>query len=435
LNIREVINDSPMGGFQMLCIGICVALNMLDGYDVLVMAFTAPSVSVEWALNGKQLGLLLSTGLFGMAGGSLLVAPLADRFGRRAVILLCLILISAGMLLSFGAQDAFQLGAWRVLTGVGIGGMLASLTVITGEYSSNKWRNTAISIQVIGYPLGATIGGSIAAVLIAQYGWRSAFLFGAIASLVMIPIVLWRLPESLDFLLARRPANALQRLNVLLTSMGRQTLTQLPEVPSTERSFAERNQLGALFIPGVLRSTLLVWISFFLVMFAFYFVMSWTPKLLVAAGLSTQQGITGGVLLNVGGIIGGALFGYLSSRINLRKLSAAYLIITAVTLILFGLYASDLNSAFAIAVLIGAFIFGSITGLYAITPALYPAAIRTTGLGWAIGIGRIGAIIAPSIVGVLIDGGWKTADLYYVFAVPLVIAMLTVIVLPQWRSS
>jgi MFS family permease len=171
------------------------------------------------------------------------------------------------------------------------------------------------------------------------------------------------------------------------------------------------------------------------VMFAFYFVMSWTPKLLVAAGLSTQQGITGGVLLNVGGIIGGALFGYLSSRINLRKLSAAYLIITAVTLILFGLYASDLNSAFAIAVLIGAFIFGAITGLYAITPALYPAAIRTTGLGWAIGIGRIGAIIAPSIVGVLIDGGWKTADLYYVFAVPLVIAMLTVIVLPQGRSS
>jgi benzoate transport len=429
MKIREIINEGPMSRFQIVSVAICVVLNMLDGFDVLVMAFTAPAVSADWSLRGAELGYLLSAGLFGMAGGSLFLAPWADRFGRRAIILFCLILICIGMFLSTLAQGVGQLAAFRVLTGIGIGGMLASLNVITSEYSSKKWRSTAISIQVIGYPIGATIGGSIAAVMIAQYGWRSAFLFGAIASLAMIPLVILRLPESLDFLIAKRPANALQYLNRLLLGMGRERATELPEAPATEQRYVKGNPLGQLFSGGLARSTLLIWSSFFLLMFTFYFVLSWTPKLLVAAGMSNQQGITGGVLLNVGGIIGGALFAYLSSRLNLKRLAATYLIITAAALVLFAMFASNLGMAFPIAVLIGAFIFGSMAGLYSLAPILYPAAIRTTGMGWAIGIGRIGAIIAPTIVGFLIDGGWKTSDLYYAFAIPLVIAMLTTIAL------
>jgi len=429
MNIRETINEGPMSRFQIVSLAICVVLNMLDGFDVLVMAFTAPAVSSDWSLRGAELGYLLSAGLFGMAGGSLFVAPWADRFGRRAIILFCLILICAGMFLSTVAQGVGQLAAFRVLTGIGIGGMLASLNVITSEYSSKKWRSTAISIQVIGYPIGATIGGTIAAVLIAQYGWRSAFLFGAIASLAMIPLVIWRLPESLDFLIAKRPANALQRLNRLMLGMGREQVAQLPEAPSTEQRYVKGNPLGQLFSGSLARSTLLIWISFFLLMFAFYFVLSWTPKLLVAAGMSNQQGITGGVLLNVGGIIGGVLFAWLSSRLNLKKLAAAYLLITAAALVLFAAFATNLAMAFLIAILIGAFIFGSMAGLYSLAPILYPAGIRTTGMGWAIGIGRIGAMIAPTIVGFLIDGGWKTSDLYYAFAIPLVIAMLTTVAL------
>jgi MFS family permease len=309
--------------------------------------------------------------------------------------------------------------------------MLASINVITAEYSSDKWRSTAISIQVIGYPIGATIGGSIAAVLIAQHGWRSAFLFGAIASLVMIPIVIWRLPESMDFLLAKQPSRALDRLNALLRSMKQATVSQLPELATIDRQYARGNPVQRLFVGGLARSTILIWLAFFLLMFNFYFVLSWTPKLLVAAGLSNQQGITGGVLLNVGGIIGGALFGFLSSKLRLKRLTAAYLVITAAALVLFGLFAPQLDMAFTIAVLIGAFIFGSMAGLYALAPRIYPAAIRTTGMGWSIGIGRIGAILAPTIVGVLIDAGWKTADLYYVFSIPLIVAMLTVLAIKE----
>ncbi len=413
-----------MSRFQVLAIALCVTLNMLDGFDVLVMAFTASEVTREWSLSGAGLGVLLSAGLFGMAGGSLFVAPWADRFGRRAVSLACLGVITLGMLLSAFAQAPAQLTALRVATGVGVGGILASLNVLTSEYSSRRWRTTAISLQVTGYPIGATIGGTIAAFLITDYGWRSAFLFGAISSGIMIPVVIRGLPESLDFLMARRPSDALPRLNDLLRRMGRPELSELPGPGAEER--AGRNPLSRLFAGPAARSTLLIWSAFFLLMFSFYFITSWTPKLLIGAGLSTRQGITGGVLLNVGGIAGGSLFGSLASRLPLRRLACLYLGFTAASMLLFGVFATDLRAAFPIALAIGVFLFGSMVGLYATTPLLYPAAIRATGMGWAIGIGRIGAILAPVSAGLLVDGGWGTTHLYFAFAVPLVLAVLAV---------
>lgn len=412
-----------MSRFQVLAVALCVTLNMLDGFDVLVMAFTASEVAREWSLSGARLGVLLSAGLFGMAGGSLFVAPWADRFGRRAIILLCLGVITLGMFASALAQAPGQLTALRVLTGIGVGGILASLNVITSEYSSRRWRNTAISLQVTGYPIGATIGGSIAAFLITRYGWRSAFLFGSLASAVMIPVVIRRLPESLDFLLARHPPDALGRLNDLLRRMGRPELPRLLERPP--EGPARRNPVSRLFTGPAARSTLLIWSSFFLLMFSFYFITSWTPKLLVAAGLSTRQGITGGVLLNLGGIVGGSLFGYLVSRLPLKLLACVCLAGTAAGMVLFGVFAADLKAAFPIALAIGVFLFGSMVGLYAATPILYPAAIRATGMGWAIGIGRIGAILAPVIAGLLVDRGWGASHLYYAFAVPLVLAVVS----------
>jgi benzoate transport len=386
-------------GSQWLPVAVCIVLNMLDGFDVLVMAFTASEVSAHWKLTGGQLGALLSAGLSGMAGGSLFVAPFADRYGRRAIILLCLGLITLGMLLSALARQPAQLGALRVLTGVGIGGMLASLSVITAEYSSDKWRQTNVSLQATGYPVGATVGGSIAALLITRFGWRSVFLFGAFASALMVPVVVRWLPESKDFLRARESPQAGARKGV---------------------------PMAELFTSRHARSTVLIWSGFFLVMFSFYFVLSWTPKLLVAAGLSARQGITGGVLLNLGGIVGGSLFSYLALRRSARWLACIYATVAAASLVSFGLLGSQLGPAFVIALGIGVFLFGSMVGLYALAPSLYPTAIRTTGMGWAIGIGRVGAILAPLTVGLLIDSGWQTPQLYFAFAAPLLAAALVV---------
>jgi MFS family permease len=254
------------------------------------------------------------------------------------------------------------------------------------------------------------------------------FLFGGLVSAAMIPLVLWRLPESFDFLLARRPENALLKVNSLLERMGRAPVAELPaRAVATEIT---HGNMRDLFRKGAAANTLRVWLSFFMVMLGFYFVLSWTPRLLVAAGMSAQQGVTGGVLLNIGGIIGGSVFAWLSVKGSLKGLSAFSMVATAVAMCAYAFYADTLGSAFVLALLIGIVIFASMVSLYAITPLLYPPAVRTTGMGWAIGIGRLGAILAPITAGVLLDSGFDAPDLYYVFAVPMVIAMITLRSLP-----
>jgi len=429
---RRAIDAGPMSRLQVGAVAICIALNTIDGFDVLVVAFTSSALTTEWSLTGAQLGLLLSAGLFGMMGGSLLLAPLADWFGRRALILLCLCVITAGMLLCAFAAGPVQLFWLRVMTGLGIGGMLAGIGVITAEYSSAKWRSTNVSLQTTGYPVGATLGGWVAAVLIARYDWRAAFVFGGLASAAMIPVVLRGLPESLDFLVTRRPAGALAKLNALLRRMGIAEVSQLPRREAQEVHATER-PLRGLFAGEALRSTLLIWSSFFLLMFGFYFVMSWTPRLLVTAGLSAQQGITGGVLLNLGGIFGGTCFALLAARAGLRRLAASFLFVCAGLTVAFGAFAAQFSTAFvaavALALAIGLFLIGSMAGLYSLAPALYPAPVRAFGVGWAIGIGRLGAVLAPAIAGVLVDAGWTNAQLYCVFALPVAAAALTVLIL------
>jgi MFS family permease len=333
--------------------------------------------------------------------------------------------MSTGMLLSAGAPDIRTLAALRVVTGIGIGGMLAAMNVITAEYTSDRSRNAAMSAQATGYPIGATIGGVIAALLIARSGWRAVYIFGGAVSLLMIPIVLSGLPESMDFLVSKRPPGALAKLNALLRRMGRPEITALPQ-PAPAQARHERGALLQLLTGSNAALTIGSWVAFFLVMMAFYFVLSWTPKLLVSAGMSAGQGITGGVLLNVGGIIGGGVFGYASSRLSLDRLIVGCLLATSALLVLFGTFATTLGPALSIAALLGASIFGCMIGLYALAPLLYPAASRTTGMGWAIGMGRIGGIAAPALAGVLVDFGWKSGAIYYLFALPLLIAVFVV---------
>lgn len=423
-DLRAALDQGPMNRFQWTAIGICILLNMIDGFDVLVMAFTAASVSAEWGLNGAQVGLLLSAGLFGMAAGSLFIAPRADRFGRRPLILFCLLLCGTGMLLSAFVQSPTQLALLRGFTGLGIGGILASSNVIAAEYANRRWRPLAVSLQSTGYALGATFGGLLAVWLIGHWGWRSVFLAGGVVSLAAIPLVLAGLPESLDFLLARRPANALARVNALAARLD---LGQLDELPAARVRGAGGVAALQLLAPALRRSTLLIWLLFFLAMFGFYFIMSWTPKLLTAAGLTAQQGITGGVLLSFGGIFGAALVGALSARVPLPRVLQGFMLVTAVLLVLFLGSASSLAAALGLGLLIGVFVNGCIAGLYALSPQVYPADVRATGVGWAIGVGRLGAILSPTVAGLLLDGGWQPLHLYGVFAVVFVAAALVLL--------
>ncbi|MCY1514057.1 4-hydroxybenzoate transporter PcaK [compost metagenome] len=328
------------------------------------------------------------------------------------------------MLLSAFSQTPTQLALLRGLTGLGIGGILASSNVISAEYASKRWRPLAVSLQSTGYALGATFGGLLAVWLIGHWGWRSVFIAGGLISLAAIPLVLVGLPESLDFLLARRPANALARVNALARRLGLAPLDALPQAHVRREPGVAVLQLLA---PELRRPTLFIWLLFFLAMFGFYFIMSWTPKLLVAAGLSTEQGITGGVLLSIGGIFGAALVGALSARLRLAWVLQGFMLVTALLLVLFLGSASSLAAALGLGLLIGLFANGCIAGLYALSPQAYPAGIRATGVGWAIGVGRLGAIISPTAAGLLLDGGWQPLHLYGLFAVVFIAAAVVLL--------
>jgi benzoate transport len=422
-DIRELIRTGPIGAFQFTALAVCVGLNMLDGFDVLVMSFAASGVSAEWGLSGRQLGLLLSAGLVGMALGALFLAPWADRVGRRNIIVASVWLVSLGMVSSGYARSYLELGVLRVLTGIGIGGILASATVLIAEYASDRWRNTASCLYTAGYSLGATGGGAVAAVLIAHDGWRAAFHFGALLSIAMVPIVYWGLPESVDFLITRRPPDALARLNELLQRMQRPALFALP-ASGAAPVLPPATPARRLFDPLVARATLCVWIEFFFMMAGYYFIFGWTPRLLSASGLTAQQGITGGVLLSLGGIFGTVLFAFTARVIPIRRLTCGALLATGALMPVFALTSAHLAWALACGVVLGGVANGAMAGSYALTPPLYPPEVRTTGMGWAIGIGRLGAILAPIGAGMLVDAGWPALHLYVLFGLLYGVSML-----------
>ena len=284
---RHALREGSMTSFQVVVVVICVVLNMVDGFDVLAMSFTAPLVAKEWGVEPAALGVLLAAGLVGMGTGAIFISPIADVMGRRAVVILSTVIMSLGMFASAATSNVPELWVCRFVTGLGIGGVLASGNTLLAEYAPTRWRDFTISMMVIGYPTGAIVGGSVFAYLVSEYGWRSAFLFGGTASTLMLPFIVLYLPESLDFILTRRRENALAHVNAVLKRLGRPLLTALPSIPREE---AATKAIVGVLEPRYLKGTVLMALSYFMLMFSFYFVLSWTPKNLVDLGFTRRAG-------------------------------------------------------------------------------------------------------------------------------------------------
>ncbi|RRJ88259.1 MFS transporter [Gulosibacter macacae] len=432
MNLRELIDSSPMRGGQWAILIVCTFLNALDGYDVLAMAFTANPVSQEFGLSGTELGFLLSAGLIGMAVGAVGFGPLADVIGRRRTLLIALVVNALGLFLSATAGSMGELLAWRVVTGLGVGGILASATVLVSEYANVRRRGLAISIFTAGYPLGATLGGMAAAWLIANVGWHAVFLLGGILTVVSIVLVALLLPESIDYLAQKpTPANA-KRAERIAVRLGHGEGAVLPE-PVVDPS--EGAGVGAVFAPRYRLNTIMVWITFFIVMFGFYFANSWTPKLVVASGMSEQQGIMAGIMITTGGIIGAVLYGVFTARWPARFVFAGFVALGAVMLCVFILSTDIIWLAFGSALLVGTLMNGAVSGLYTVAPNAYGPRVRSTGVGVALGVGRAGAILAPIIVGAFLDAGWTPTHLYIGVAIIVLFAVFAIIRIKPYVPS
>ncbi|WP_047690885.1 MFS transporter [Kocuria sp. ZOR0020] len=422
MNLRDSIDQRPMSAYQWLVVGLCGLLNALDGYDVLSMAFTGSAVSQEFGLTGSELGVLLSAGLVGMAVGSLVIGPLADRYGRRPLLIVSLIINGVGMGLSSMVSSHWELAAYRVLTGIGVGGILACTAVIASEYANNKRRGIAISVFTAGYGVGATLGGLGAAQLIPMFGWRSVFLVGAICTVVVLGLVIALLPESVDYLATGRHPRSAQIAASVARKLG---IDDAPALPTVTQS-TQKQSPGGVLSTRYRSQSLLLWASWFVVMFGFYFANTWTPALLVESGMTQQQGILGGIMLTVGGTFGALLYGTLTSRWSEKAVLIVFVILQSAALVLFITTTSVPAVAFSAGVVVGMLVNGCIAGMYTLSPMTYEPALRATGVGWGIGVGRVGAILAPLTVGALLDRGWSPVLLYVAVAAVGLLASVAV---------
>ncbi|MDE2301257.1 MAG: MFS transporter [Sphingomonadales bacterium] len=366
-------------------VGLCFAINMADGIDVTMLSYIAPRLQAEWGMGSAEMGRLFGAGLAGMAIGGMGIAPLADRFGRRIVIILALLLMSLGMLLSGFAPGPAVLLGLRVVVGAGIGTVLAAMAALAAEAAPAAQRNLAVGLVQAGYPFAAIFTGLIAAAALPAHGWRVLVIGAGLVSLVFLPAALVLLPQ------VRRPA---------------------PGTPG---------RVSALFAARYRASTAALWLAVFSGLMVLYFIVSWIPRLAIAAGLSETNGIYAGALYNCGAFAGTALMSLAALRLPLGRLVPAMLIGAGAAMLAFGSTHPGIAATLLLAFLIGVLLQGGYNGIWPLAAAAYPEEIRATGVGWAIGVGRAGAIIGPWAGGLLMAAQVSLPGLFAAYCLPLVL--------------
>jgi len=400
---RDIIDKAAMTTMQYIIVAITVLLNAMDGFDVLAISVSGPGIRSEFGIDQAQLGFVLSMELIGMAIGSVFLGGFADKIGRRNMTLGCLAVMSSGMFLATTATDVTTLSLWRVFTGLGIGGMLSTTNAVVAEFSSIKHRGLCISMMVIGYPLGGIVCGEVGKAMLepGAVNFRVMFTTGAILSAAMIPVCYFLLPESVHWLTRKQPDNALARINAALTKIGQQTVSALPQLSGD----ALKKSVLDIFSPAMVATTLLATAAYFFHIITFYYVLKWTPTIVTTMGIPAAA--ASGVLTwaNVGGALGGAMFGLLSIKIGIRPLSIGILLLTMVGVAVFGRSAPEVTQLSYLAAFAGFFGNAGVSGLYTIITYVFPTHVRATGTGFVIGVGRGGAVLSPIIAGYLLNSG------------------------------
>lgn len=413
-SLQAQLDAKPLTSLQWRVVVLCWLVNILDGFDLLAISFAAPAIAKTWALDPQTLGIVFSSGLLGMTVGSLLLGPAADRIGRRRMILLATTILGLSTLATAGATSVGQLLLLRGITGIAIGALLPSLNTLVAEYTPDRRRNLAISFMHLGYPLGGIAGGLLASYIIPSAGWQALFLSGGIFTLAILPVLLFGLPESLHYLLQKNQPAAQAMAGKLAIRLGIDLhAAQAQRVTTSAIRFRDVLR-GQWLMPG-----LALWACFFLGNLTLYFLLNWTPTILVEAGLSTVQAMRAGMLLNLGGGIGMLSLGYLSARWSIYRMMSGYFILGGLFIMALG-QVPKADMLFGLTILAGFFALGGLIGLYSLAARLYPDATRATGIGLAIGAGRFGAILGPYAGGVLISMGWPMGSYFALLALPLI---------------
>jgi AAHS family 4-hydroxybenzoate transporter-like MFS transporter len=421
IDLIDFIDRQPVGGFHLRLLLICAAVLFLDGFDTQAIGYVAPALAKEWGLSKGALGPVFSAGLFGLMIGALVFGPLADRIGRKKIIVLSTLAFGVGALITALVGDVNALLVIRFLTGLGLGGAMPNAIAMMAEFNPQRRRSTMVMIMFCGFSIGAALGGLVAAWLIPQFGWRAVFVVGGLAPLVMLPILILRLPESVRFMATA--GHAPGRVVELLKQISPHTAF----APGVQFLVHETHLAGLpvahLFREGRTLVTLLLWVVFFMSLLDIYFLANWLPTVLNDLGASVSQAALIGSMLQVGGVVGTFALGSFIDRFSFRALTVLYF--AAVFAV--GAIGQLGHSAVLVSVAIfaaGFCVVGGQIAANALAAAFYPTSVRATGVGWALGMGRVGSIVGPLVGGVLLAGKWSTAAVFLTAAAAALCAAL-----------
>lgn len=422
IDIQKLADEAKFNGFHALILAWCALIIVFDGYDLAVAGVAMPAIMKDMGVSPTQAGLMASSALFGMSFGAIFLGTLSDRIGRRWVIVICLTLFSVFTAAAGLASDPATFGVMRFLAGLGIGGVMPNVIAEMSEYAPRRMRATLITLMMCGYAVGGILAAWLGKEMIAQHGWQSVFLAG-LAPVVLIPFILRYLPESMPYLLRTCRVDALRAVAARLAPANPPAASATFALPDDSR--ADKAPVHHLFAEGRTMGTLMLWTTYFMCLFMIYALSTWLTKLMASAGHSLGSAMTFVMVLNLGSIVGALGGGWLADRFRIKYVLVVMCLLAFASIALLG---QPLPTAllYLVVALAGATTIGTQTVTHACTGQFYPMAIRSTGLGWALGIGRVGAIIAPILIGVLVNLALPLEMNFVAIALPALCAAVAI---------
>lgn len=422
VNINTLIDEAKFTPFHWGVLIWCLLIIIFDGYDLVIYGVALPLLMQEWGLSAVQAGLLASTALFGMMFGAMTFGTLSDKLGRKKTIMICVAIFSGFTFIGAFATSPVEFGILRFLAGLGIGGVMPNVVALMTEYAPKRIRSTLVALMFSGYAIGGMTSALLGAWLVPQFGWKIMFLLAGIP-LLLLPLLWKYLPESLMYLTNKK--RTIQAHDIIQKISPTQVITPDTQFVLNEVQKGDEAPLKALFQQGRKFSTLMFWLAFFMCLLMVYALGSWLPKLMIQAGYSLGASMIFLFALNIGGMVGAIGGGYLADRFHIKKVLTIMFLCGAIALILLG-FNSPQFVLYTLIAIAGAATIGSQILLYTFVAQYYPSTVRSTGMGWASGIGRIGAIVGPVLTGALLTMNLPHQMNFFAIAIPGFIAALAI---------
>lgn len=425
--LASVIDNREIGARQYEVLGLCLLVAVLDGFDTQLMGFLVKPMADSLSIAPSSFGPVFAAALFGLMVGALALAPLADLIGRKRVLLLSVLIFGAFALLTALVERYDDLVWIRFMTGLGLGGAIPNLVALASEYMPRRSARIAVTLVFCGMPLGAVAAGIATQWLLGPWSWQAMFVVGGVLPLVTVGLIAIRLPESMEFL-ARSPQRRAERDRVLGALFPAVDPTGTDR-PQAHPAHLRRMPVGQLFRQGLWRRTLLLWLPYAMNLLILYSIMSWIPTVLATVAAPLSAGVLAIILFSLGGVLGSLLQGHVMNRYGAYPVLlvefAAYLILV----VLMSVLPVELDRFLPMMLVLGILVQGAQAGLNAVAVEIYPPAIRSTGVGWALGVGRIGSILGPIAGGLMLSHGWSLPQIFLAALVPGALALVAVLAL------